>query len=337
MRKTFVYLATSAIMALSLASCGGNEESSSESNSATSGDTTSATTSAASFDTSKAITLYTRDTTSGTRDGFFTKIGLESAKTDNSVLSSGIVEVTSNGDMAQKVKNDAYGIGYISLTSLASSGCKGLTFEGVEPTEANVKDGSYKLTRNFNYIVRDDYATDDKVGQIVSAFVAYMGTKEGLGIIVAAGGIVDIPSTAESWSDIAANYPIASEDNSSLTVKFGGSTSVEKMAKQLTAAFSPLCGNFIASHNHTGSGAAYTNTQGDGKDSETALDVGFLSRDLKLTGTEPAADGTYGTMCIDAIVTVVNEANPYSATTAADLVSMYQKDPTITKWSDVIK
>ncbi|MCI6156145.1 MAG: hypothetical protein MR674_05580, partial [Erysipelotrichaceae bacterium] len=86
----------------------------------------------------KTISIYTRDTTSGTRDGFFTGIGLSKAKEDNTPLKSGYIEVGSNGDMINSVKNDVNGIGYISLSSLGEAGVKGLVYEGVEPTEANV-------------------------------------------------------------------------------------------------------------------------------------------------------------------------------------------------------
>lgn len=75
----------------------------------------------------KNIVAYTRDTTSGTRDGFFTGIGFKEAKEDNTPLTKGYVEVASNGDMINAVKNDEYGIGYISLSSLEESAVKGLS------------------------------------------------------------------------------------------------------------------------------------------------------------------------------------------------------------------
>ena len=108
------------------------------------------------FDETSEIKLYTRDTTSGTRDGFFTGIGLSEAKEDNSPLKvKGLGTVESNGDMINSIKNDKYGIGYISMSSLEDSGLKGLYYEGVEPTEDNVLNGAYTLTRNFNYIIRN--------------------------------------------------------------------------------------------------------------------------------------------------------------------------------------
>lgn len=283
------------------------------------------------FDTSKSITLYTRDTDSGTRDGFFTKIGLSEAATKNDALSKSIVTVTSNGDMIEKVKGDEYGIGYISLSSLSTSNVKGLKYEGVEPTEENVLSSTYALTRNFNYVVRNDYASDDKKGQIVEAYLAYLTTEEATSTIQAESGICELSTI--TWDSIKDNYPICSEDNSSITIKFGGSTSAEKIAKKLSEEFAAKCGNFVPEHNHTGSGDAYKFTQGASKDDDGKLDVGFLSRELK--SEETCAEGTYGKLCIDAIVAVVNQENPLEEVTASDLVKMF--DGTAKAWSEFIK
>lgn len=275
----------------------------------------------ADFDKTKNITCYTRDTTSGTRDGFFTKIGLEKNKASNDGLVTSIVETTSNGNMIQSIKNDKFSLGYISLASLENSGVKGLTYDNVVPSEANVLNETYELTRNFNYVVRNDYAADSKVKQIVDAFIAYSTTIEGKSIIKQNDGIIALSNTDKSWKDIKANYPITLEDNSKATVRIGGSTSCEKIAKALTSAFSPLCGNFIASHNHTGSGDAYKHTQGKNKDEANGLDIGYLSRELE--ENEPAATGTHGKICTDAIVAVVNEANPLTSTTKEILKAVY--------------
>ena len=223
--------------------------------------------------------------------------------------------------MIQSIKNDKFSLGYISLASLENSGVKGLTYDNVVPSEANVLNETYELTRNFNYVVRSDYAADSKVKQIVDAFIAYSTTIEGKSIIKQNDGIIALSNTDRSWKDIKANYPITLEDNSKATVRIGGSTSCEKIAKALTSAFSPLCGNFIASHNHTGSGDAYKQTQGKNKDEANGLDIGYLSRELE--ENEPAATGTHGKICTDAIVAVVNEANPLTSTTKEILKAVY--------------
>jgi phosphate transport system substrate-binding protein len=279
------------------------------------------------------ISVYTRDTTSGTRDGFMSAISYSQAKSDNSKLATGYIQVASNGDMISSIKNDVNGIGYISLSTLATSGVTGLSYEGVKPSETTVLDGTYKMTRNFNYIVRASYASE-KVGQIVAAYRAFLGTSDAKATMKQLGGILSIAATDPTWASIKANFPIASEDNKAITLHFGGSTSVEEMAKALSKEFSPLCGNFVAEHNHTGSGDAYKRTQGTDKDSSSALDIAFASREFATS--EPAATGTTAKMCTDAIVAAINAKNTrITNITAASLKGIYSG--TITKWSALAK
>lgn len=279
------------------------------------------------------IKLYTRDTTSGTRDGFFTGIGLEKAKDDNSLLKvSNLGTVESNGDMINAIKNDKYGIGYISMASLDNRVIKGLYFEGIEPTEENVLNGSYLLTRNFNYITRTEYASENKK-QIVEAFIGYLSTQEAKAIMKSEGGIIDVKKTDPSWDDIKSNYLIASKDNSNIVLNFGGSTSVSKMATALANEFSNLCGNVGFTHNYYGSGDAYKKTQGADKDSVGYFDIAFASRDFKVSSSEPAQEGTYNTLCIDAIVVVVNKENNISSITKDELVDMYTGK--VNKWNEI--
>lgn len=280
-----------------------------------------------------AINVYTRDTTSGTRDGFMSAIGFSEAKTDNSKLVEGYVQVASNGDMISSLKNDENGIGYISLSTLAGSGVTGLSYEGVKPSENSVLDGTYKMTRNFNYIVRADYA-DLKVAQIVAAYRAFLTTSDAKATMKQMGGILSLSNTDPTWASIQGLFPIASQDNTAVTLHFGGSTSVEEMAKALSREFAPLCGNFVAEHNHTGSGDAFKRTQGTDRDSATALDVGFASREF--SSSEPASSGTTGKLCTDAIVTAVNLKNTkITDISATSLKAIYAGS--ITKWSELVK
>lgn len=286
------------------------------------------------FNKDSKITCYTRDTTSGTRDGFFSKIGLKSATSDNGPLVEGTLEAKSNDEMITKIKNDEYGIGYISLASYDSKVVKGLTYQNVVPSEANVLNGTYGLTRNFNYMTRASY-DDEKVGKIIEAFLAFLGTKDAKTTIKGEDGIIEIKSTDPTWDSIKDNYPITKEDNSSVTVKFGGSTSCQKIAEALSAEFSAKCGNFVAQHAHTGSGDAYKRVQGSESKGTNAIDFGYASREFNISGSEPAAEGTYAKMCIDAIVAVVNVKNPLEKITSEMLVKMYTGS--VTTWSKVLE
>lgn len=314
------------LMLFGLAAC--DSETTTTSQTATT--TTSVTTDA--FDETSNITVYTRDTTSGTRDAFFSGIEFDDAVADNSVLVTGYVEVDGNGSMISSVNNDIYGIGYISLSSLAESGLNGLSFEGVEATEANVLNETYGLKRPFNYMTRADWTGMETERQIVEAFVAYMTTVDGKATIQNRSGIVSIEAEDPSWDDIKSQYPICESDNSEITIYFGGSTSVESVARALSQEFSAKCGNFVVEHNHTGSGDAYKRTQGSEADGANKLHIGFASRAFK--DTEPGATDTYGFICFDAVVVVVNGENTsITNLTKEDVKKIY--DGTTDSWSDL--
>lgn len=286
------------------------------------------------FDDKQTINVYTRDTESGTREAFFSGIGFSDAAEDDSLLVSSKTVVSGNSDMVSKILADEYGIGYISLSSLSGSGLVGLNYEGVEATETNVLNNTYGLKRPFNYIAREigDYSSTD-VESIVLAIIAYMNTQEGKAIISENGGIVNVSASDSRWSDIASDYSICSNDNSAVNINVGGSTSVEKIAKAITADFKGKCGNFNPLHNHAGSSAAYKGTQNpEYKDSAaTYLDLGFASRSFK--DTETGVEGTYGQICWDAVVAVINESNTViDNITAEELKNIF--DGTHTTWID---
>ncbi len=165
--------------------------------------------------------------------------------------------------------------------------------------------------------------TEEKEEQLVAAFVAYMGSREGKATIKGNDGIISVSSSDKAWDDIKKDHPIVEEDNSDVTIKFGGSTSVEKIAKALSTQFAPLAGNFKASHVHTGSGDAYKRTQGGEKDTANALHIGFASRAFSSEETTgPAA--TRGQLAIDAVVAIVPAASTETSITRAQLKALFE-------------
>lgn len=153
------------------------------------------------------INPYTRDTTSGTRDGFCTKIGIENAKTKDDLLSANVSQVASNGDMIAKVENDKYGIGYCSLEGLESHPkVKAIKVENVEATADTIRKDEYPLQRNFNYMypTAANGRSDIKMA-LIDSFIAYMGSAEGQGIVTGEGGILDATTALpEHYADIVA-------------------------------------------------------------------------------------------------------------------------------------
>lgn len=156
------------------------------------------------------IQLYSREAGSGTRECFFEGIGYSDVKAEDKWNANVTVSSqASNGDMMTAIKDAPLGIGYCSLDSLSSAtGIKGLSFEGVVASESAVNDGTYKLSRNFNYVIRGDYEEGSNKQIAVNAFVDFFTTREGLVAIKTAGGIVSNLASAPTWASIASSkYP----------------------------------------------------------------------------------------------------------------------------------
>ena len=92
------------------------------------------------------IVLIGREAGSGTRDGF-------ESITDTKDACQYRQELTSTGDVITTVSQNPNAIGYASLAAIKDS-VKALTVNGVAPTEATVKDGTYLVQRPFVLVPR---------------------------------------------------------------------------------------------------------------------------------------------------------------------------------------
>ena len=282
------------------------------------------------FNEDAKITVYTRDTTSGTRDGFMNGIGFSEAAKQDDLLVSGFL-IKDNTAILNAMTIDEYGIGYISLSSLTDN-VKGLKLNGVIPSEANVLNDTYDLKRPFMWMIRAeaDYPSE-AVELLVQAFVAFLNTTDAGDIINNAGAIA-LPSST-TWDSIKNDYPITAEDNHLITVRFGESDSIQKVAQALTQAFSAKAGNFIAEHDHTGSGDGWKRTNGDSKDQAEGKDVGFSSRNFTSAELANVNATQTGQLAWDAIVTIVHNDNPIENITTQILKNIYSGAYTL--WSDL--
>jgi len=305
--KKIIYSVLALIAVVALSACGNTEEI---------------------WNADSNITVYTRDTSSGTRAGFMAGIGFSDAAEDDSLLVDGFV-IKDNTGIFTSMQTDEYGIGFISLATLTNQ-VKGLYFDGVEPTIANVINDTYELKRPFNYVIRslDDFENETEKN-ITLAFVAFLATTDGADIIINQGAI-PLDAT-QSWDDIKDNYSVCSQDNSDVVIKFGGSDSIEKIAKALTEEFAPKCGDFVPEHDHTGSSDGFKRTQGDEKDGDNYKHVGFASRPFK--DSELGAQGTQGQLAWDAIVVITHLNNELVNITAEDAKKIYSGE--YTSWSEL--
>lgn len=120
------------------------------------------------------ITVVSREDGSGTRDAFS-----EITMNKEDILKTAIIQ-NSTGAVRTTVAGDKNAIGYISLASLNQE-VKALDLDGVKATEANVKNGTYKLQRPFIYI------TKDAPQGLSKAFIDFVLSDEGQKIIVDEG------------------------------------------------------------------------------------------------------------------------------------------------------
>jgi phosphate transport system substrate-binding protein len=121
----------------------------------------------------QGIVVFNRDEASGTYETFEVKVlkggGYEFAA-DHGV-------VTSNGDMAAKVGDTPYAIGYVGLGFVSEPGLKAVTLEGVEASIDNVYNKSYPVQRYLNVVHVGE------LGEVEQAFVDYMLSDEGQAIV----------------------------------------------------------------------------------------------------------------------------------------------------------
>ena len=123
------------------------------------------------------VVLIGREAASGTRDGFESITGTK----DKCQYRQ---ELTSTGDVITAVSQNPDAIGYASLAAIKDS-VKALSVDGVTPSEATVKDGSYPVQRPFVLVTVE--------GKILSAaaqsFFDYATSADAADIIAKAGAV----------------------------------------------------------------------------------------------------------------------------------------------------
>ncbi|MEF3696199.1 phosphate ABC transporter substrate-binding protein [Desulfolutivibrio sp.] len=123
-----------------------------------------------------AITLYTRDEASGTREVFWEKL----LKKGDVAATANVV--ASNGAMKVAVGKDKNGIGYVSIGHLDAT-VKAPALDGVVPDQQKASNGAYPVTRKL-YMNTKGQPTG-----LVKAFIDYILGPDGKAYIIAAGYI----------------------------------------------------------------------------------------------------------------------------------------------------
>ncbi|MFQ9483308.1 MAG: substrate-binding domain-containing protein [Lachnospira sp.] len=297
--KRFAAVAMSVMCMGTMLACG---SSGSASNDSTTG-------SVGSSSKKQTITVVSREDGSGTRGAFIELFGIEEKdasgkKVDNTTDDATITNSTEV--MMTTVAGDEAAIGYTSLGALNSS-IKALKVDGAEATAANVKNGTYKISRPFNI------ATKGTVSEVTQDFINYILSEDGQKIVESNGYISQGNSGAFTSNGASGKIVVA------------GSSSVTPVMEKLLEAYQKV-----------NTGAKIELQESDSTTGMTAAidgtcDIGMASRELK--DSEKSAGLTNQVIALDGIAVIVNNKNSASNITSEQVKAIFTGETT--DWSNV--
>mgnify|MGYP000720383023 FL=1 len=297
--KRFAAVAMSVMCMGTMVACGSSGSASNDSK----------TGSAGSSSKSQAITVVSREDGSGTRGAFIELFGIEEKdasgkKVDNTTDDATITNSTEV--MMTTVAGDEAAIGYTSLGALNSS-IKALKVDGAEATAANVKSGTYKISRPFNI------ATKGTVSEVTQDFINYILSEDGQKIVESNGYISQGNSGAFTSNGASGKIVVA------------GSSSVTPVMEKLLEAYQKV-----------NTGAKIELQESDSTTGMTAAidgtcDIGMASRELK--DSEKSAGLTNQVIALDGIAVIVNNKNSASNITSEQVKAIFTGETT--DWSNV--
>ena len=316
MKKKLAVLVLTGIMALGMTACGGSTDSgnafdtNTEADATTETDTTTeADTNAGDWDSTRDITVVSREDGSGTRGAFIELFGIQEEvdgeKVDMTTEEANIKNSTSV--MMSTVAQDEYSIGYISLGSLDDT-VKALKIDGTEATADNIKAGTYKISRPFNIAVKEG------LSDAAQDFVNFILSTEGQEV-VADNKYIPLDDTQAYASNGASGKVVVA-----------GSSSVSPVMEKLKEAYASANSNVEIEIQTSDSTTGMQNTI-DG-----VCEIGMASRELKDSELEQGLTPTV--IALDGIAVVVNNDNPTDDMTSDQVKSIFTGD--VLTWEDAL-
>lgn len=294
--KKAVSMILAAVLALALAACSGNG---------------SENTTTADFDTSKEISVNSREDGSGTRGAFIELFGVQQKDEAGNKVDMTTEEAAINNStsvMMTAVAGNPYAIGYISLGSLNDT-VKAVKIDGAEATVDNIKSGAYTVSRPFNIATKGD------LSEVAQDFINYIMSAEGQAVIEGSGYISVGDAPAYEGTQPSGKIVVA------------GSSSVTPVMEKLKEAYLAVNTNAQIEVQESDS------TTGVNSAIDGTCDIGMASRALK--DSELEAGLTETTIAIDGIAVIVNNENPVEDLAKDQVMNIYVGETTL--WSDIIK
>lgn len=263
-----------------------------------------------SFDTSKRITVVTRDDGSGTKSAFMEIIGLKGKKDP-----AGVISASSTTTVLATVKTNSLAIAYESLGYVTDE-VKILKVDQVDCNVENIKTGDYKIVRPLNIVYKETILQNP----VFEDFYKFLGSSDSQKIISDNGYV--------STKDDTSSY--VKENDFKGTINISGSTSLQPLMTLLAEKYETIQTNVDVIVSGGGSGTGYKNAENN------VSDFGMISETFN---SEKAPSCTSYEVAKDGIALIVNKVNSFDNITLEHLKNIYDCDingeEKISTWGDL--
>lgn len=263
-----------------------------------------------SFDTSKRITVVTRDDGSGTKSAFMEIIGLKGKKDP-----AGVISASSTTTVLATVKTNPLAIAYESLGYVTDE-VKILKVDQVDCNVENIKTGDYKIARPLNIVYKEIILQNP----VFEDFYKFLGSSDSQKIISDNGYV--------STKDDTNSY--VKENDFKGTINISGSTSLQPLMTLLAEKYETIQTNVDVIVSGGGSGTGYKNAENN------VSDFGMISETFN---SEKAPSCTSYEVAKDGIALIVNKVNSFDNITLEHLKNIYDCDingeEKISTWGDL--
>lgn len=258
---------------------------------------------------SKQISVVSREEGSGTRGAFIDLFGLEEKNSSGDTVdltTANAIMTNSTSVTLTTVAGDDLAIGYASLGSLNDS-VKVLKIDGTKASVETIKDGSYKISRPFNIVTKED------ISKAAKDFINFILSSDGQAI-VEENGYIPLDNVDTYQASVTSGKVVIS-----------GSSSVTPVMEKLKEAYTKVNSGVTIEIQQSDSSTGITDTI-DG-----TSDIGMASRELEDSEIAQGVNSTV--IAMDGIAVIVNKNNTIDNLTSEQVKSIFSGE--ITTWKEL--
>lgn len=258
---------------------------------------------------SKQISVVSREEGSGTRGAFIDLFGLEEKNSSGDTVdltTANAIVTNSTSVTLTTVAGDDLAIGYASLGSLNDS-VKVLKIDGTKASVETIKDGSYKISRPFNIVTKED------ISKAAKDFINFILSSDGQAI-VEENGYIPLDNVDTYQASVTSGKVVIS-----------GSSSVTPVMEKLKEAYTKVNSGVTIEIQQSDSSTGITDTI------DRTSDIGMASRELEDSEIAQGVNSTV--IAMDGIAVIVNKNNTIDNLTSEQVKSIFSGE--ITTWKEL--